>query len=193
MKKIPCPFLRDESDRSKLTREKNPACAWLFEPGAEGVVVPTRKWDGTACLVKDGKLFARYDAKNGKKPPDNFTPAQEPDQVTGHWPGWIPVLDQPHLKWHRLAWESYQDGLADGTYELCGPAVGANPDGFPEHVFKRHGDVAIPGFAVTWESCLEVLSQHEWEGVVFHGPDGQMAKIKRRDFGLPWAEKKKVA
>lgn len=32
-------------------------CEWVLK--GEGIA--TRKLDGTACMVKDGKLFARYD------------------------------------------------------------------------------------------------------------------------------------
>jgi hypothetical protein len=30
----------------------------------------------------------------------------------------------------------------------------------------------------------ELLDSRDWEGIVFHHPDGRMAKIKKRDFGL---------
>jgi hypothetical protein len=190
MKKIPSAFLRDEADMSKLTRTPHPSCGWLFAPSAIETVRATRKWDGTSCMVRDGALYARYDAKHGKTPPPGFWPAQDPDPVTGHWPGWILVVEQPHLKWHREAWERWAP-LADGTYELCGPKISANPDGFSEHVFMPHGEEARPMFVVTYDSCELALREQPWEGIVFHGPDGQMAKIKRRDFGLPWAEKRK--
>lgn len=42
-------------------------------PGAEWVLAgegqPTRKYDGTCCMVRDDKLYKRYDAKEGKRPP----------------------------------------------------------------------------------------------------------------------------
>ena len=41
-------------------------------PGAEWVVAgegrATRKWDGTCCMVRNGVLYKRYDAKRGKTP-----------------------------------------------------------------------------------------------------------------------------
>lgn len=186
MIKIPTLFMRDEADRSRLTREQNPACAWLFDDW--GAATPTRKWDGTACMVRTGRLYARYDAKNGKVPPAGFEACQEADPITGHMPGWIPVLDQPHLKWHRLAWIG-NEMLPDGTYELCGPAINGNPEQLRAHDFYRHGDTSIAPFCPTYDNCERLLSIYQWEGFVFHGPDGRMAKLKRRDFGLPWPVK----
>lgn len=63
MKKIPSIFMRDfKGDPSRVTREQNPECAWVF--AGEGVA--TRKYDGTACMVRAGILYKRYDAKKGK-------------------------------------------------------------------------------------------------------------------------------
>ena len=36
----------------------------------------------------------------------------------------------------------------------------------------------------TFDALREWLAGHDIEGVVFHHPDGRMAKIKLRDFGL---------
>lgn len=46
-------------------------------------------------MIRGGRLFKRYDAKHGKIPPPDFEPAQPPDDVTGHWPGWVPVGEGP--------------------------------------------------------------------------------------------------
>jgi len=80
----------------------------------------TVKHDGTACLVEGGALFKRYDAKNSKPLPPGFKACEpNPDPVTGHWPGWVPVVaDDPASKWHV---EAFSDDLDDGTYELVGP------------------------------------------------------------------------
>src|SRR5687767_4291097 len=87
-------------DGNKLVRDE-------IVPGAEWVVdgegTPTRKWDGTCCLIRDGRLFKRFDAKRGKVPPAGFVAAQEPDEKTGHWPGWVPVGGGPEDRWHREA------------------------------------------------------------------------------------------
>ena len=91
MKKIISLFQRNyETDR--LVRDE-------VVPGAEWVLagdgVATRKWDGTCCMVRDGRLFKRYDVKKGRTPPPDFEPAQDADATTGHWPGWVPVGEGP--------------------------------------------------------------------------------------------------
>lgn len=81
--------------------------------GAEWVIngegVASRKWDGVCCMIKDGELYKRYDAKNGKIPPAGFIPAQDPDPVTGHWPGWLKVSDSSEDRWFR-------EGLANSEH-----------------------------------------------------------------------------
>jgi hypothetical protein len=153
-------------------------------PGAEWVLagegVATRKWDGTACLVRGGRLFKRYDAKNGKTPPVGWEAAQEPDPVTGHWPGWLPVGEGPEDKAYR---EANLDEIEDGTYELVGPKVNGNPEGFDHHWLIRHGkdDRNAPR---DFNGLREYLAIADIEGIVWHHPDGRMVKIKTKDFGL---------
>ena len=111
VKKIPTIFRRD-SVTHKLTYECVSECLWVFH----GEGVPTRKWDGTACMVKDGELYKRYDAKHGKTPPADFLPAQEtPDDNTGHWPGWVSCRrENPADKYHFQAFDaslSHLDGI----------------------------------------------------------------------------------
>ena len=97
MKKIISLFQRNY-DGDRLVRDE-------VVPGAEWVIAgegrATVKLDGTCCMVRNGVLYKRYDAKKGKMPPAGFEPAQEPDPVTGHWPGWLPVGDGPDDQYHR--------------------------------------------------------------------------------------------
>ena len=191
MRKIPSLFERDwTGDRSRVTCELTKGCEWVMY--GEGVA--TRKWDGTACLVRGNVLFKRYDAKAGRTPPKDFEPAQDaPDDVTGHWPGWVPVGQGPSEAWHNEAWMHAGYELPDGTYELVGPKVGANPEHMDRHLLIRHGKNVL---ALGWlpakspedlaDNLASYLSLAEIEGIVFYHPDGRMAKIKRRDFGLPW-------
>jgi hypothetical protein len=151
-------------------------------PGAEWVVagegVATRKFDGTCCMVKDGVLYKRYDAKKGKEPPAGFVAAQEPDPVTGHWPGWVLVGDGPDDRWHR---EAFHPGIIDGTYELCGPKVQGNPEKFHIHVLIPHGEEILDA-PRDYDGIRSYLECREIEGIVWHHPDGRMVKIKRKDF-----------
>ena len=188
MKKIPSIFIRDQQTKL-LTDEVNPECLWVF--AGEGVA--TIKYDGSAVMVKGGKYFKRYDAKHGKTPPPDFIPAQDPDPVTGHWPGWLPVDAQnPNDKWHMegLCNVPVEELMRDATYELVGPKVQANPYHLTRHELWRHGQEEVTftraGYA---EMKIWFLDNAPIEGIVFHHPDGRMAKIKSRDFGIEWRAK----
>jgi hypothetical protein len=65
LKKIISLFQRNY-DGDRLVRDE-------VVPGAEWVLAgegdATRKLDGTCCMIRDGKLFKRYEVKQGKKPP----------------------------------------------------------------------------------------------------------------------------
>jgi hypothetical protein len=188
MKKIPSVFVRHHDGDRRLLDQILPESAWVV--AGEGTA--TRKWDGTACLVKGGRLYKRYDAKQGKAPPEGFEPCQEPDPVTGHWPGWVPVGAGPEDRWFHDA----DKPALDGTYELCGPKIGgkhgANPERFGTHRYIRHGDELLADVPRTFQGLKQYLGDHPMEGIVFHHPDGRMAKIKRSDFGLRWPDEEQV-
>lgn len=186
MRKTPSLFMRNYDGDHLVRDEVVPGSEWV----AAGEGVATLKYDGTCCLVRSGKLYKRYDAKRGKTPPPNFEPAQEPDPITGHWTGWLPVGDEPSSKWHMEAWTAQGHLLADGTYELCGPKLQANPHDFAAHVFIRHGDVVLDDCPRAFDALKAYLADRNIEGVVWHHPDGRMVKIKTRDFGLTWPRSK---
>jgi hypothetical protein len=178
MKKIPTIFVRDPHNPARVTSQPNDECLWVFN--GEGLA--TVKWDGTACLVRDGRLFKRYDCKKGRTPPALFEPCSEPDPVTGHWPGWVPVGDGPEDMWFREP----PIPTEEGTYELVGPKINGNPYKFSVHRFMQHGNLACYFQEVSYDSVQWYLCGAEIEGLVWHHEDGRMAKIKRRDFSLPW-------
>lgn len=176
MKKTVSLFARNYEGDRLVRDELVPGAEWV----AAGEGVATRKYDGTCCMVRGGKLFKRYDAKAGKQPPDGFEPAQDADAVTGHWPGWVPVGDGPDDARHR---EAFRGDEPDGTYELCGPKVQKNPEQFAAHVLARHG-AEVLGAPRTFDALRAYLAEHDIEGVVWHHEDGRMVKIKGKDFGL---------
>lgn len=186
MKKIISLFQRNYDGDRLARNEVTPGAEWVL--AGEGV--PTRKFDGTCCMVRGGQLFKRFDVKAGRSAPPNFEPAQDPDPVTGHWPGWVPVGAGPEDRWHReaVARYSYTDDsseIPDGTYELCGPKIQGNPEGFDHHVLVPHGKTIIVGTALSsYDEIREFLlsAPDNMEGIVWHHPDGRMVKIKRRDF-----------
>jgi hypothetical protein len=161
-------------------------------PGAEWVLagegVATRKFDGTCCLVKDGKLFRRYEVKPGKKLPPNFEAATPADPITGKQQGWVPVTSSPDDEWHRIGWkrtvQACDGGLPDGTYELCGPHINGNPERVEAEILVRHGALPIADAPRTFAELHHWFRGRDLEGIVWHHPDGRMVKIKKRDFGL---------
>lgn len=180
MKKIPTLFVRDwNGDRSRVVDEPHPDCAWVF--AGEGV--PTRKIDGTSTLVRDGRMWKRRELKKGEAAPEGFELVGT-DAETGKTIGWMPVGDGPEDRWHREALEALAD-KADGTYELLGPKIQGNPEKRESHVLVPHSSLAIDEKVPRDFAAIKAwLEGRDIEGVVFHHPDGRMAKLKLRDFGL---------
>ena len=183
MKKIPTVFQRDwEGTLGPPARfvlnEPHPDCGWVF--AGEGVA--TRKYDGTACLVRDGQLYKRLELRSDKVVPDNFELADN-DEETGKRVGWVPVGNGPEDKWHR---EAFTPGPSweDGTYELIGPKVQGNPEGSELHRLVKHSDAPQYIIPTGFDDMFDALLLLDIEGIVWHHPDGRMAKIKKKDFGL---------
>jgi hypothetical protein len=178
VKKIISLFQRNY-DGDRLVRDE-------VVPGAEWVIAgegtATRKFDGTCCMVRGGRLFKRYEVKPGKTPPADFEPANVVDENTGKQQGWRPVGDGPEDSYHR---EAFKGTEPDGTYELVGPKVQGNPEGFTTHELVPHGRylVAAPRTFVDLRRWFAGPGR-DIEGIVWWHEDGRMVKIKAKDFGV---------
>lgn len=193
MKKIISLFARNYDGDHLVRNEVVPGAEWVI--AGEGIA--TRKWDGTCCMVRGGKLYKRYDAKtftidkrtSEKQPynrplPEGFEPAQELDPITGHWPGWLPVDGQKKEdQWHQEAWHCLEY-LRDGTYELVGPKIGGNPEHADVHMLIPHGQHTHSDCPRDFDGIREYLRDKDIEGIVWWHPDGRMVKIKGKDFGF---------
>jgi len=200
MKKTPSLFKRDYEGTRLAYNEVVEGSEWVIK--GEGIA--TLKIDGTACMVQKGKLYKRYDRKltksaykrkkrsnfvpsvdNFKPAPDGWRPCEKhPNKYTGHWPGWLPVGDEPDSKYHREAFA--YERLLDGTYELVGPSVQGNLYNLKKHRLWKHGDKVLEDVPRNFEGLKEWFKDRLIEGVVWHHHDGRMVKIKRRDFGYDW-------
>lgn len=190
MKKINTLFKKDPNNLSRVINEVNPENQWVLD--GEGIA--TRKWDGTACAIIDGLLYKRYDVKKGRTVPENAIPCQEPDEITGHWPHWVKIdMNDPQDRYFTEAWkgsllEEQQGWRASSrveTYELIGPKINGNKELRDRHELVKHGDVAADGeMELSFEGLRQYLNSHDIEGIVFHHPDGRMAKIRKSDFGI---------
>jgi hypothetical protein len=188
VKKIPTLFVRDENDRRYVTDQVTQGCEWVLA----GQGVATRKYDGTCTLYDGQDWWARREVKPGKQAPAGFVEADY-DEVTGKTVGWEPIGQSSFAKFHAEAVEPLVEfgaiigqPIAPATYELIGPKINGNPEGCAVHRLERHqtaeqfGDVPL-----TFDGLREFsagLSNEGIEGIVWHHPDGRMAKLKVRDF-----------
>lgn len=192
MKKIKCLFERTFHERGKFTLHETvtPGLEWALTEDS----IWTVKWDGSACMVDEsGRLFARYDAKNGRTPPDGFIPCDVPDAETGHWPGWIAVEDQSQYKWQRAAFERCKP-LEAGTYEAIGPHFQGNPHKEEHDILVPHGKEGPmedgPRTFKATEMLVGVIGSFEGFVIYRKSDPEQRAKIRRADFGLDWPANK---
>lgn len=201
MNKIPSVFLRDTNDMQVMTREINPLCQWVID----GEGVPTRKYDGT-CVMRDesGGWWARREVKPGKETPPEFkllgvdditgkVMGYEPIENSGFYKHWIEALAHAETECEDKGWT-----INPGTYELCGPKINGNPEKYPGHYLVSHieaekldwkiqnpEDATVHGLANynQIKHLIQYLNEdHGWEGIVWHHPDGRMAKMKARDY-----------
>lgn len=186
MQKIPTLFVRDwDGDRRYVLPEVTPGCEWV----AKGDGVATRKYDGTCVMFDGDHWWARREVKEGKATPAGFS-ALASDPETGKVIGWEPVEQSPFYSYWRDArgeWAYPQPG----TYELIGPKVNGNPEGASRHLLVSHADPRLnletdEDVPRDFDGLAAWLHSHPYEGIVWHdGPDGVMAKIKKRDFRAP--------
>ena len=196
MKKIPTLFKRVFGNHQviDIKDEITPGCEEAFLHG-----IATIKIDGACCAIFGGELYKRYDAKNGKKPPEGAIPCCEPDPVTGHWPHWVKAdPNKPEDKWFFAAFCNTPGCLVDGesvlylpngTYEAIGKHFNSNPYGLCDDILEPHG-VKKVDVERTFDGIKKYLEENYIEGLVFWLNDEPVCKIKRTDFGLPWPVKK---
>ena len=185
MRKIPTLFERDwDGDRRYVLPAVVPGCEWV----TEGEGVPTRKYDGT-CVMGDGKRWwARREVKAGKPSPEGFV-ALETDPETGKTVGWEPIEQSPFARYFDQAHGALSFEPEPGrpeTFELCGLKVNGNPEGYDGHLLIPHEFAdPQPDAPRDFDGLAAWLHAHTYEGIVWHHPDGRMAKIKKRDFRPP--------
>jgi hypothetical protein len=186
MRKIPTLFQRDPADMKRVLPDVHPDCQWVID--GEGVA--TRKYDGTCTLLnEDGTWWARREVKPGKPHPDGFVPVNY-DENTGKTVGWEPIGQSAFAKYHAQALASHAahfgpEELEPGTYELIGVKVNGNPEGIdPEfgHQLMSHAHAEVLDAPRDFDGLRKYLADFDGEGIVWHHPDGRMAKLKRRDF-----------
>ncbi len=194
MRKIPTLFVRNP-ETHKIEPILCDGCDWVLR--GEGTA--TRKVDGTAVLIRNGKAWRRREVKPGRKAPPDFEHV-ETDETTAKEIGWVPILTgDPSDRYFVEAIRHTEIGVPppDGrTYELVGPMMQKNTENLDRHMLIPHDSetlriAAPPRIAgADPERAFAILDAYlrnfGHEGIVWHHPDGRRAKIKRRDFGHPW-------
>lgn len=190
MKKIPTLFVRffDDNHNKTITTEITKGLEWVL--AGEGFA--TLKIDGSCCCFLEGKFYRRYDAKNGKTPPNGAIACCDPDPITGHWPHWIEVdVKDPSSKWYLEAYNNTdKNTIKDGTYEAIGPHFKDNPYNLEKDILVKHGEIVLD-VPRSFEGIKDFLEKNIIEGIVFWKDGVPKCKIKRSDFGFKWPEKKK--
>lgn len=183
MKKISTLFKKDPNDLGRVIGEINPENQWVFE----GNGIATRKFDGTACAIIEGKLYKRYDVKKGRTIPINAIPCQDPDEITGHHPHWVLCSKEEKADQYFIEAFEVLENKEDATYELCGEKVQGNPEKIKGHELIKHGSFVLNIPDLSFEGIKSYLmnTENDIEGVVFHHKtEARMCKIRKKDFGI---------
>lgn len=179
MRKIPTMFARSD-DRRTVIDQVTPGCEWV----TAGEGVGTYKYDGTCVHVSnnDGVLivWTRREVKFGSLRPEGFIEVDH-DDTTGKTVGWEPAEASGFSKFIDEATDQFNGPT--GTYELIGPKINGNPEGVNTHRLMSHAAAPIIQAPRDYNGLRAFLADFNGEGIVWHHPDGRMAKIKRRDFG----------
>jgi hypothetical protein len=199
MKKMKTLFVVDR--KTDLATDKiNQECDWINDIG----VLATVKFEGTATLFQDNKLYKRWDrkltkrfAKQKNKLKDNFVfskdmlkeiplgaiPCQDDfDPVTFHQPFWVEVDSDNSNVYYNEALERATNLKNGNTYELIGEKVQSNYYDINGHELIEHGSKVSDLVHFDFVSVREWLKNNNEEGLVFRHPDGRMCKIRRKDF-----------
>lgn len=133
-------------------------------------------------MIQKGQYYKRREIKKDKIASINFIEIEH-DKATGKRVGWMLVdSEDKGDKWHM---EALKTDLKNGTYELCGPKVQGNPEGYKSHILIKHSNAEqFEDAPRSYEGIKEWFAVQDIEGIVFHHPDGRMGKIKKKDFGL---------
>jgi hypothetical protein len=199
MRKIPTILPKDTNDMGRVTHG-------TLMTGIEYFKI---KIDGTACMIKDGQPYCRFDAKLFKRKKGkviNFTkeeviaklPAgaiacQEADEKSGHWPHWVPVtLGDPSQKYILEGFNNLtSENVIDGTYECIGPKLQGNPHAEDKHYWIPHFHENLNMNLTNLDNdnafeFFEALFQDfNFEGLVAYNASNEpIGKIRCSDFGM---------
>lgn len=182
MNKIPTLFLRNPENMRIMTRNINPDAAWVFE----GHGVPTVRKDGTnvRITIKDGQCVLVEKRRNSTKEQSYISTSRD-------------ERDDIHIFAAVDATNFYDWPDGQWPCEALGPKIqGGIESSVPVlYQFILHPLVIAEPIELTFDGIRDYLATHPIKGIVWRDQRGcidnpVMAKIKRRDFNLPWPIKK---
>lgn len=122
---------------------------------------------------------------NFKNVPENAIACQKPDEITWHWPHWVPITE--HDKYHHEAFHKLESKI-DGTYELCGPKINSNHEKLDTHILIKHWSeiLNVNDLSYEWLKAYLQDPNNDIEEIVFHHKTdpNKMCKIRKGDFGI---------
>lgn len=194
MRKIPTLFVRDDKTR-KVVPRLTPGCEWVLR----GEGVPTEKLDGTnvRLTVRSGVVVRVEKRRNPSK-------AQKSAGILTPWYVDAPHDDPSNKHIHAAVVGTHVRDWPDGEHpcEALGPKIQGNPlcleapTCWPFLLYPPALTLINPAwdsvedaFAVLRDVTRVLASElvgaapdMAAEGIVWHHPDGRMAKLKRKDF-----------
>jgi hypothetical protein len=182
MEKIPTLFVRNPENMKLVTREVTHDAMWVL--AGEGN--PTRKMDGINIRVNTSNGYCLHVEKRRN-------PTRE-EKANGVEPGYIGASRDNSADKHIFAAvdaTTFAD-WPDGAWpcEALGPKIQGGCEVLTPMLYpftlRPYPLTANPR---TYDEIRDFLERSKIEGIVWHHPDGRMAKIKRRDFGLSWPVK----
>lgn len=187
MKKIPTLFKIEYNPEPNVLDQYNDDVDKSFIQNC----IPYLKLDGTSCLVKDGKLYKRYDNKKFKKVEDDWIFCYRNDKHNIYW---VPVSSNNKSdKYHCLIDVSK---YKDGTYELVGKNINGGWES-EEYLLISHTDPRLQCNIDGYKELMVDPSRFKrfignvffdsptHEGIVFHSTiDDRMFKIRLKDYGI---------
>ncbi|MDD5060901.1 MAG: hypothetical protein PHN44_01275 [Candidatus Marinimicrobia bacterium] len=174
----------DRDEHFKVTPHVRSGCEWVFT----GDGIATEKLDGTnvRLTISSGKIV---------KVEKRCNPTRE-EKMSGGEPGYIDAHETDPSDKHifRAVAGTDVSKIPDGSYscEAVGPKIQGNPLGLisPTCYFFTLNPTIILNAPRTYDGLKKLFENfdslyspgHKAEGIVFHHPDGRMAKIKVKDF-----------
>ena len=187
MKKIPTIYIR--GDDGLVTTEPNPEADWVF--AGEGKPTVIKVGVNVCVAVKNGVVEAFWKWREPRKV----------DELKGAQSFYVLVNRVLSVNKHIVAAFDATDFTRwpTGTWpcEALGPNIQGGVESGVPLLYPFSWQSEYPS-GYSWVSSWVGYSIHtalksfllyyrpDIEGIVWHHPDGRYAKLKRKDFGLPW-------